>query len=295
MSQKIEYEVNQREYVYYWIRLFFSTILYAALIYGILVLTNLYNLYPAELNVILVYIAIIAIFAIFGILRFCIFIGYLKGNAVRITEKQFPEIYAKVANQSDLLGLTKIPKVYILQSGGFLNAYATRFFGSNYIVLFSEVVDAAYEQDKNVLEFIIGHELGHIKRKHLLKKMILFPSALIPFLRTAYSRACEYTCDNIGYTLCPEGAQNGMLLLASGRGLFKKVNLKEYISQSYTDDGFWFWISEKLSSHPHITKRLEVFGEKTIAKPVNKIKTEVEPTIEESLKTNSDYSKYMPK
>ncbi|MGH8746356.1 MAG: M48 family metalloprotease, partial [Burkholderiales bacterium] len=39
--------------------------------------------------------------------------------------------------------------------------------GAHYIVLLSDVVDAL-ESERGAIDFYIGHELGHIRRKHLL-------------------------------------------------------------------------------------------------------------------------------
>ncbi|WP_256011762.1 hypothetical protein [Desertivirga xinjiangensis] len=86
------------------------------------------------------YVVLIILYLFFsaGILT-----GFLKGNAVKVSERQFPEVYDVVAKQCSLLGLKHIPEVYILQRGGVLNAFAMRFAGDNYIVLYSDVVEEA--------------------------------------------------------------------------------------------------------------------------------------------------------
>ena len=49
-----------------------------------------------------------------------------------------------------------------MQSGGVLNAFATKFLGRNYIVLFSEIVETSIKHDINILEFIIAQELDWV-------------------------------------------------------------------------------------------------------------------------------------
>jgi Zn-dependent protease with chaperone function len=139
------------------------------------------------------------------------------------------------------------------------------------------------------VEFIIGHELGHIKRKHVTKRLWLFPAFIIPFLNKAYSRACEYTCDNIGAALSPKGAREGLLLLASGKKLRGKVNTEAYADQLNTEFGFWFWFSEKVSSHPHLTKRIQHFKGK------EKVTTEAKKEAVLIERPASDHSAFLPK
>jgi Zn-dependent protease with chaperone function len=287
MSSQIDYKVNPRENTYFFLKVITSLALYFLIFYLIFMLFESENKYAVTFIPLVIYLFLFIIYFIF---RMGILYGYLKGNAIIVSEHQFADIHKIVREQSDKLGLVKYPKTYILQSGGILNAFASGFMGSNYIVLYSEMLEVAYEHDKKIVEFVIAHELGHIKRLHLLKRLLLLPSWLIPFLSAAYSRACEYTCDTIGYTLCPEGAQNGILLLASGPNLFKKVNKESFINQENTESGFWKWFAEKVSSHPNLTKRLSKFKdtqairqpERTIEKPV-----EEKPVID-------DHSKYWP-
>ena len=283
MENKVDYKVNTRENIYFAIKVITSIIMY----YLIVIYLSQLSESPNRLTS-LVLIFYIIIFAIYFFLRYGVLMGYIKGNAVKVSPNQFPDLYKITESQTYSLGLSIMPNVYILQSGGVMNAFATNFFGNDFIVLYSEIVEAAYEQDPKILEFIIGHELGHIKRNHMIKRLLLWPSALIPFLNSAYSRACEYTCDSIGYTLSPGGFKNGLIILGSGRSLFKKVNVSEYISDGASNHGFWKWFAEIVSPHPNLPKRLKKYPEVTYATIITDVKT-LNP-IEQQV----DNSKYMP-
>jgi Zn-dependent protease with chaperone function len=203
--------------------------------------------------------------AITGILLFVArirLIGYLEGNAVEITKDQLPEVYKIIEDQSQILELGNIPTMYLLQGEGIFNAFATRFLGTDYVVLYSDVLEMAFTEGIEAVEFIIAHELGHIKRNHVgfLKGLLLFPSLFVPFLRSAYSRACEYTCDNVRFALSPEGSRKGLLILASGKSLYKRVDLEAYVRNANNARGFSSWFDEICSTHPHLTKRLENVG-----------------------------------
>jgi len=67
----------------------------------------------------------------------------------------------------------------LLQEGGLLNAFAKKYFNANYIVIYSDLLETYYEGDKDAVEFVIAHEMGHIKRNHLWKDLLLAPSLFI--------------------------------------------------------------------------------------------------------------------
>ncbi len=260
MQATVEYEVNEKEKFYFILKVIAALVGYA-LIYWVIELAFSNARTFGAIVPLLFYIVLIVLYLFF---RMGILTGFLLGNAIKVSEVQFPNIHEIVVRQSELLGITNLPQVYILQHGGILNAFAMRFVGANYVVLYADIVEEALAEDINALKFIIGHELGHIKRNHMVKSVWLFPAFIIPFLNSAYSRACEFTCDNIGYALCAKGARPGLLILASGKTIWKQVNQQAFIEQEiYGGGGFWFWFAEKVSTHPHLTKRIGRFEEAT--------------------------------
>lgn len=198
-----------------------------------------------------------AVLIVFGYFMFHgLMIGQLRGNGIRVSENQFPELMAMAREQSLRLGMDHTPDIFVVQSGGLLNAFATRFLGRNFVVLFSDVLALATQKGERAVSFVLGHELGHVARKHMTKRAFLYPSMLVPFLGSAYSRACEYTCDRVGNALEPEGSIDGLLVLAAGRDLYTRVNAMEFADQRTTESGFFVRLAEILATHPNLTKRV---------------------------------------
>jgi Zn-dependent protease with chaperone function len=183
-------------------------------------------------------------------------LGRVRGNSVRVSERQFALLHRLVANHGRKLGLKRIPDVYVMESGGLLNAFATRFLGRDFIIINSDVLELALAQGESAVGFIVGHELGHIWRGHLRYRWLTTPGRLFPYLGAAYSRACEYTCDRVGAFCQPEGAITGLLALAAGKRLHAHVDVREYAQQAVTDTGFWIRRAELMSTHPLLPKRV---------------------------------------
>lgn len=199
----------------------------------------------------------VASFFIFYVLAQSAFISYLKGTGVEITQEQFPDLHEKVTACSEKLGIEKAPAAYLLHMGGTFNALATRFLGKSFIVLYSDIVDAL-DEHPDALNFYIGHELGHLKRKHLVWGSVLAPAAFLPIIGTAYSRAREYTCDRHGLAACsdPASAQLGLAALAAGGKRWRTMNQDSYAAQTKHSSGFWMSLHEIISDYPWLTKRI---------------------------------------
>ena len=186
-------------------------------------------------------------------------VSYLRGTAVQITPAQFPDLYQRIEVCCERLGLAVVPEAYLLQMGGAFNAFATRFLGNNFIVLYSDVVDAL-EERPDAINFYIGHEIGHIKRNHLRWSALLAPAALLPLLGAAYARAREYTCDRHGFHACDDlkSAQVGLAALAAGGKRWRQMSVSTYTAQAQRSGGFWMSFHELVGDYPWLVKRMAV-------------------------------------
>ncbi|MDE0581444.1 M48 family metallopeptidase [Planococcus sp. A6] len=199
--------------------------------------------------------------AIFAFLLFtnAVMLGSIRGNGVRIHERQFPDVYERVQTLAAQMELKKVPDVFVIQSEGALNAFATRFFGRDMVVLYSEVFELAREQGQDELDFIIAHELAHVKRRHVWKNLLIMPAGFIPFLSSAYSRSCEYTCDrHAAYEIQDAAAaKRALTLLGIGKKAYAEVNEDAYREQIHTESNAFVWLAEVLSTHPRLPKRIQ--------------------------------------
>ncbi len=186
-------------------------------------------------------------------------IAYIRSNAVKLTENQFPDVHQKVMELSRKMEIVKIPDVYIMESAGFLNAFATRFFGRNFVILYSSIFELNEENREEELAFVIAHELAHLKRNHVLKQLFILPALWTPFLGDAYSRAAEFTCDRmaVAYTGNAAAGVQALVTLAVGKKLSYNVNVKDYIYESEKERGFFIWLSQMISTHPPTPTRIK--------------------------------------
>lgn len=184
-------------------------------------------------------------------------ISYIKGNGVLLSQAQFPDLFAQFEECCSRLQLEQKPTVYVLSGDGGLNAFATRFLGASYVVLLSDVVDAMRRHEDGV-RFYLGHELGHLKRKHLTSHFLRWPALWLPLLGAAYSRSMEYTCDLHGRACCntPEGASRSLAALAAGSERWEQLHLPSYVGQVTATGGFWMSFHELIAGYPWLVKRV---------------------------------------
>jgi Zn-dependent protease with chaperone function len=198
--------------------------------------------------------------AIFGLFFFVMhlgFVAHVRGSAVRLGPDQFPELHAAVVRLAGQIGLEPVPEAYLMQAGGALNAFATRFLRTHMVVLFSELLEACGDNTA-ARDMIIAHELGHVHRGHLRWHWVLLPAHLVPFLSQALSRAREYTCDRYGLAGAggTEGALVGLAILSAGGRHGPMVNRRVFVAQRAALNTGLMTLGEWLGTHPPLAKRM---------------------------------------
>ncbi|MCB9984034.1 MAG: M48 family metallopeptidase [Rhodospirillales bacterium] len=189
------------------------------------------------------------------------FISYLKGSGAIVTPQQFPDLYAMFQECCRKLEITKEPTIILIHADGIFNALATRFLKRHYVVLFSDIVDAL-EEEPEAIKFYIGHELGHIKRNHLIWGPVFLLVSWLPLLGAGYSRAREVTCDKHGMYCCRsrEAAMKAMSALVVGGRRWKDINMAALLDQNKYTKGFWMSYHEIIADYPWMTRRLAMIS-----------------------------------
>jgi Zn-dependent protease with chaperone function len=198
----------------------------------------------------------------------------LLGNAVKVSDRQFPRI-ANIAKQcADTLQIA-VPTVYIVNSPN-LNAATYGTNDDSFVMVHSALVD--HYSDEELLT-VIGHECGHIHNSHVVYltalhyltqmasvfvRWIVHPATLA--LR-AWSRRAEITCDRAGM-LCAKSdtvAQRSITKLALGsKKLYEEFNLDAFLEQYDEGKNGMGKYMELFASHPWLPKRvlaMRVFAE----------------------------------
>ena len=204
----------------------------------------------------LVFILVLPFVALAGWCIHGLLIARLRSESVRVTAEQYPELYATFVEVSEKLGLKEVPELYVLQAGGFLNAFATRFTGRNFVVIYSSMVEILGASGP-LMKFLMGHEIGHIHRNHLLKKVALAPGQIVPLLYQAYHRACESTCDRYGAYASDDlnASMQALTVLASGRAA-AHVDTGHFAVQHFNARGFFVSWHELASTYPTLSQRV---------------------------------------
>ena len=183
----------------------------------------------------------------------------VRGSAVRLSPRQFPDIYAVKEDFARKLNLRRDPEIYLMSGNGALNAFAASTVGYDFVVIHSELFSNTYEKNKEALAFIIGHELGHLRLGHTRLWYQLSTAYVdrVPLLGGFLSRAREFSCDRHGAYLAPQG-QEGLVLLAAGRYVYKQVDVEQLLEQAQRFRGFWPTVAQLPQSHPFTVRRIRV-------------------------------------
>lgn len=183
-----------------------------------------------------------------------------RSMSVRITKNTYPEIYAIVEEYAQKLGMKRVPKVYMVQGNGVLNAFSSFIPFRQYIEIYADLLEVGYREyhDMDTIRFVIAHEMGHIYYKHATMHYyyaMLF-SNVIPVLSQTASRTREYSCDRLAQLLSGSDGIDAMMALTAGIHLYKQVDKEDYIEHAKSVKGLFVFCYNLVCDHPIMTKRV---------------------------------------
>jgi Zn-dependent protease with chaperone function len=148
-----------------------------------------------------------------------------------------------------------------------LNAYTFGLTDPKVVVLHSGLFSV---MDRDEIQFIIGHELGHVRLGHTVVNSLVGGMAGIPNSYSAavllqlallsWSRACEYSADRAGLLACgsPEKAITSLLKLEAAQHGVSPAGLQRTLQKIEKHDDHWLdSLNELTSSHPMSIRRIK--------------------------------------
>jgi len=149
-----------------------------------------------------------------------------------------------------------------------LNAYTFGLSSPKAVVVYDSLLKA---MNRDEVQFVVGHELGHVRLGHTWLNSLAGGMAGIPASVSAaliltlalrwWNRACEYSADRAGLLACnnPEKAISALLKLELGpqaRQLTPQA-VQQMIAQIEAEDDQWLeGMGELFATHPMVERRV---------------------------------------
>jgi len=188
----------------------------------------------------------------------------LLRQAQPVTSQSSPELYRLVSVNSARLQVEPL-NVFVIPSP-VLNAYTFGMDSPKAVVLFSSLFQV---MDRDEIQFILGHEMGHVKLGHtwlntLVGGMAGIPSSLgaAAIMELAFrwwNRACEYSADRAGVLACgkPQKAISALIKLEAGSSALTPTGMQTAFQHIENDDeDIMHQVEELIASHPMIARRI---------------------------------------
>ncbi len=189
----------------------------------------------------------------------------LLAQGQQVTPESAPGMIPIIEMNSARLQVEPVD-VFIVPSNR-LNAYTFGMDSPKAIVLYSPLFNI---MDQDEIQFILGHEMGHVKLGHtwlntLVGGMAGIPSsygalAIMELAFRWWNRACEYSADRAGVLACskPAKAITALIKLEAGPAARTQAGMQAAIQHIEAEDGDILQnITELVATHPMIAKRVD--------------------------------------
>jgi len=205
-------------------------------------------------------IAAVIILAIFAPLAIPVIRGihsaFIRGNSIRLSREQIPQIYGILEEHCAKLGLCYVPELYLSEDAISGPAQAFSGWRRDYIVLNLKLAESEMGENRAILAFTLGRELGRIRLGHLKwwNEMLIAHVSKLPFLRAPLLAVRTYSCDRYGAFLAASKL-NDLLAQATGRKALRNLNLDDYLRQAREYRGFWARLAGIMNESPPLLWR----------------------------------------
>ena len=209
-------------------------------------------------------------------------------NGIRLGPRQFPDVWVRAVLAARILGLPKMPDVYISGDSQW-NTYTYGTDTSAFIVLGTAILNNFQNDD---LLFVLAREMGHCQAGHALWKTVsrflvgdtsthgilsngvlnaislsptkwLQDAVDLPLM--AWARQADITADRAGlFAIGDEALARRVILAWSIRSarLLKQVNIEEWMKQEDASDDQMTRFSEMTTTASmYTTRRLRLLGQ----------------------------------
>jgi len=179
----------------------------------------------------------------------------IRADGILLSEQQQPLAYEQLRQDTERLGFWKVPEVIVTQHKTIKRPRTIGLFQKYMLVL-----PTGYPVDATT-RFELIRELVHLKQNHEEKQMLLLLGSWIPFLRSAYLRACEETADRVALVCLPEEERVPALVRSVvGPVSWQTLNLPAYIYQKRQAMSFAATLSELFRNQSSVSRRLTFAG-----------------------------------
>lgn len=172
---------------------------------------------------------------------------YFLGNAVRVSEKQFPKLHADWVRTCKQFDADRVPELYVTHSRAF-NAGAIGW-DNPFVTVHAGTLEILDDEE---VRFVLAHELGHVLSGHSLYRtmMIIMAQFVLPrlmFLPAAWmlvqgvvlglyewSRKSELSCDRAGLLAVQdlELVQRVHMKMAGGHNNLEEMSVEAFCEQA---------------------------------------------------------------
>jgi Zn-dependent protease with chaperone function len=184
------------------------------------------------------------------------------GTLVRVSPRQFPELYEIALAAAQRLNSTPVP-VYVKRQSE-QNIYTLGLWGRPLIVITSAMVD---QMTLESLQFFIGREIGHIRAGHTWLRTLLRPLGTgVPVIGRLldsvvfgdWMNRTEMTADRAGFIACNSltVAVSTMLKFGVGVKLFEKLDIREFLQQLDDLRSVGGRFTEIVAEQPYLVERV---------------------------------------